>query len=136
MLIAKFALAYFACVFGIGFLLGIVRVLWLAPLVGERTAELLEIPVIVVVFTILARYLVNRWRKRLTLGGTLASGALALAILVAVELTVVLAVRGLTLTEYFDTRDSIAGAVYAASLVLFAVMPSLSFVLGRKHPVS
>lgn len=135
-MIVKFALAYFGCVFGVGFLLGIVRVLWLVPLVGERMAELLEIPVIVGVFTILARYLVNRWRKRLTLGATLASGTLALAILVAVELTVVLVVRGLTLTEYFDTRDPIAGAVYAASLLLFAVMPSLSFLLGRKHSVS
>lgn len=47
-LIAKFTLAYFGCVFGVGFLLGIVRVLWLVPLLGERMAELLEIPVRIV----------------------------------------------------------------------------------------
>ena len=35
------ALLYFALVFGVGFLRGPVRVLWLAPRVGERGAELM-----------------------------------------------------------------------------------------------
>ena len=34
---------YFGLVFGTGFVLGPVRVLWLAPRVGERWAELIEL---------------------------------------------------------------------------------------------
>ena len=33
--------AYFAIVFSIGFALGVVRTLWVAPRVGERAAELI-----------------------------------------------------------------------------------------------
>ena len=38
------ALAYFLIVFGAGFLLGTIRVLLLLPVLGERAAELLEMP--------------------------------------------------------------------------------------------
>jgi hypothetical protein len=40
----------------------------------------------------------------------------------------VLAVRGLTLVEYFRNRDPVAGGVYAALLLLFALMP---WIWGR-----
>src|SRR6185503_11470140 len=37
-------LLYFSGVFAAGFLLGAVRVLWAGPRIGERAAELLEVP--------------------------------------------------------------------------------------------
>ena len=39
------------------------------------------------------------------------------------ELTVVLGLQGLTLQAYVAGRDPVAGTVYAASLVVFALMP-------------
>jgi hypothetical protein len=42
MKILKAAVAYFAIVFGAGFVLGPIRILLVVPLVGERVAELLE----------------------------------------------------------------------------------------------
>ncbi len=44
MQILRAAVFYFLLVFGAGFLLGIGRVLLIVPLLGERTAELLEMP--------------------------------------------------------------------------------------------
>jgi len=41
MRILKAALAYFALVFGAGFMLGPIRILWVAPRLGERMAELM-----------------------------------------------------------------------------------------------
>jgi len=42
----------------------------------------------------------------------------------------VLALHGLTLREYFATRDPVSGTVCVAMLVVFAAMPSL---LGRRQ---
>jgi hypothetical protein len=42
--IVKAGVLYFALVFGTAFLLGIVRTLWIVPLVSARTAELMETP--------------------------------------------------------------------------------------------
>jgi hypothetical protein len=38
--VLKAGALYFALVFGAGFVLGSIRVLWLVPRIGERTAEL------------------------------------------------------------------------------------------------
>lgn len=38
----KPAAAYFSLVFGAGFVLSVVRTLWIVPRVGTRTAELLR----------------------------------------------------------------------------------------------
>jgi hypothetical protein len=52
-------------------------------------------------------------------------GVIALAILLAVEFTLVLWVRGLSFREYLDSRDPVAGTVYLLLLAVFAVMPAL-----------
>ena len=50
-------------------------------------------------------------------------GLLALILLVMLEFTVVLWVRGITLTAYFRERDALAGTIYYLLLVVYAVMP-------------
>ena len=40
----KAGIAYFALVFGAGFVLGMIRVPFLVPRLGERVAELVEMP--------------------------------------------------------------------------------------------
>lgn len=125
MRLVRLALSYFAIVFGVGFALGVVRVLWLVPRLGERAAELLETPVMVAVSYLAARVLFARRPVPLGRREAATAGLLALALLLAVELTVVLALRGLTWEEYLAGRDPVAGAVYLASLALFAVMPVL-----------
>ena len=43
--LAMSALAHFAIAFGIGFLLGTIRLLWLAPQLGVKDAELAKMPI-------------------------------------------------------------------------------------------
>jgi hypothetical protein len=124
--LVRLGLAYFAIVFAVGLALGFVRVLWLVPRLGERAAELLEAPVMVAVSYLAARTVFARPGRR-PVGPYAAAraGLLALGLLVVVELTVVLTLRGLTWDEYVSGRDPVPGAVYLASLVLFALMPVL-----------
>ena len=115
---------YFALVFGVGFMLGVIRVLWLVPRLGERTAELLEAPVMLVAIYFAARFITQRFcaSRRLEY---LSSGVVALLLLLIVEFSAVLGLRGMSIGQYFAERDPLAGAVYVAMLIIFAVMPWL-----------
>jgi hypothetical protein len=126
--ILKAALTYFALVFGAGFVLGIVRTLWLVPLVGERTAEFIETPVMLIVVWLSARFIVGRLNEA-TQVRRLGIGTLALFLLLLAEWGVVRFLREQSMGEYVATRDPVSGAVYLLALVLFAAAPSL---VGRK----
>ena len=115
---------YFGLVFGVGFLLGIVRVLALVPRLGERWAELAEMPLMLVAIVLSARFVVRRFPASQR-AGYLASGGIALFLLVVVELSVVLTMRGMLISDYVAERDPLAGSVYVVMLVIFAVMPWL-----------
>ena len=121
---------YFALVFGVGFLLGIVRVLSLVPNIGERWAELAEAPLMLVAIVFSARFVVRRFPATQR-ASYLASGGVALILLIAVELSVVLTLRGMSISQYVAERDPVAGSVYVGMLVVFAVMP---WLLGRPTP--
>lgn len=113
---------YFALVFSVGFLLGIVRVLLLEPRLGERWAELAEMPLMLLAIVLSARFIVRRFPASQR-ASYLVSGGVALLLLVLVEFSVVLGIRGLTIAQYFSERDPIAGGVYALMLMVFAAMP-------------
>ena len=116
---------YFVLAFGAGFLLGFPRVLWLVPLVGVRAAELIEMPVMLVVIVFAARWVCRRFDVPPDFSPRLEMGLIALALLVAVEFSFVLWLRGLTIGEFIAGRDPVAGAAYAAMLLVFALMPLL-----------
>ena len=104
--------------------------LWLLPLLGERWAELLEMPLMLGVVYVGARWVNRRLAKR---GSRLAAGLLALALLVAMELGLVLQLRGLTFAEYIESRDPVSGAAYLFSLVVFGVAPALLGARSKKQ---
>jgi len=121
----KSGLLYFAFVFGAGFVLGTIRVLWAVPRLGERTAELMETPIMLVVTILAARWVVQRLALPRTPAKRLAVGLVALGLLLVAETTGVLFLRGLTIGEYFASRDPVAGTVYLVMLAVFAIMPLL-----------
>ena len=125
MQVLKAGAIYFAVVFGAGFVLGPIRILVLVPRVGERIAELIETPIMLVVIVLAARWVARRLVTTGTPAQLVAVGCVALGLLLACEFTVVLWLRGLTVPEYMASRDPIAGVVYAVMLVVFAIMPLL-----------
>lgn len=116
---------YFALVFGAGFALGWIRVPFLLPRFGERIAELLEMPVMLVVIYFASRYVVRRFALTSSARFAVAAGAFALVLLLAAELLLVVALQGRSIAGYISDRDPISGTVYLASVILYAVMPWL-----------
>jgi hypothetical protein len=125
MQVLKAGVFYFVLVFGVGFVLGPIRILWIVPRVGQRTAELMEAPIMLGVIVLAARWIARRVAGPPTPLRLLGIGIVALGVLLVVEFTVVLWLRGLTIGEYFGRRDPVAGTVYIMMLGVFAVMPLL-----------
>lgn len=123
--ILKAALFYFAIVFSVGCVLGPIRILWVVPQFGTRTAELLEMPFMLAAIMLAAYWVVRRFAVPLTLRARLGMGWGALVCMLIAEFGMVLQLRGLSIAEYIATRDPIAGAVYYVMLCVFAVMPWL-----------
>lgn len=118
----SFAWRYFALVFGTGFVLGTVRVLWLVPHLGERWAELLEMPLMGLAIWCWARWLLRR--QALGRLHALAAGGLALALLVGAELTLAVLLQERSLQDYIGSRDPVSGTVYLLMLIFYALLPA------------
>jgi hypothetical protein len=61
MQVFKAGVLYFALVFAVGFVQGIVRTLWVVPRVGTRMAELMATPIMLVVTIVTTRWVVLRF---------------------------------------------------------------------------
>ena len=125
MQILKASVLYFALVFGAGFVLGPIRILWVVPRFGTRMAELMETPIMFVVSIVAARWIVRRLAVPSTPSRRLGMGCVALGLLLVAEFTLVLWLRGLSISEYLASRDPVSGTVYYVMLGVFAIMPLL-----------
>lgn len=132
--IVKAALAYWAAIFALGFALGICRVLWIAPALGELGAVLLELPLMLVASWWWAARIV---RAQGVAGpfSALAMGALAFALLLGAE-ALLAAAQGQGLTDWDAALLRPPGLLGFTGQVAFAAMPAtiagLRSARGRK----
>jgi hypothetical protein len=127
--ILKAGLLYFAIVFGMGFVFGTIRTVWVVPHIGTRLAELIETPIMLVVTIVAARWTVLHLAVPSAPFTRIGMGGLALCLLLVAEFGLVLWLRGLSIREYVATRDPLSGTVYYVMLAAFALMPL--FVANR-----
>ena len=131
MKILRAGVFYFMLVFAAGFVLGPIRLAWLVPSVGERTAELMEMPLMLAVVIVAARWTLQRYAVAGLPSHRLAIGCVALGLLVRAEAVIVHFIRGLSIRRYLANRDPVAAAVYYLMLGVFAIMPIL---VGSSRP--
>ena len=124
--VVKAGVLYFALVFGAGFVLGTIRTLWVVQRVGTRKAELMETPIMLVVTIVAARWTVLRMSVPMMWSARLEMDCIALVLMLIAEFGFVLWVRGISIKEYFATRDPVSGAAYYLLLIVFAIMPFLA----------
>ena len=123
--VLKAAVVYFAVVFGVAFLLGVVRVLVVAPRVGPLAAVMIETPLVLIVSWIAARECLARFRIPATAYDRLTLGLIAFALLMVIELAVSVIAFGLTPAEHFAAWASPAGALGLAAQIAFGLIPWL-----------
>lgn len=123
------SLAYFAGVFSIGFVLGVIRVALVVEHLGVRWAELLEQPLMLLASYFVARICLRQFGP-FSAPRRLLIGVLALVLMIAAELALSITM-GQGIEEYVTGRDPVSGTAYGVSLVLFALMPWLA---GKRLP--
>jgi hypothetical protein len=116
------ALAYFAPVFAVAFLLGALRVFVVIPLTGPLVGVALEVPIILALSWLVAGHVLKR--RPLSLGRRLAMGAVAFGLLMLAELALALAF-GQTPRQFITAMASPAGALGLAGQIGFALIPAL-----------
>ncbi|MCK7613789.1 hypothetical protein [Roseibium sediminicola] len=117
------AFSYSLCVFAIGFVLGAVRVLFLAPQAGELTAVAVELPLMLLASYLVAKPVLRHWRIPRRFGDRLAMGSLAFAILMVFEVTLSLTVFGNTLAQHLSRYGEPVAWLGLAGQMVFAAIP-------------
>lgn len=128
--IAKAGASYFAIIFALGFVLGTMRVLWLAPKVGETMAGFIEMPFILGASWLVARWLVRKFAIA-SAGHALAMGGIAFALLMAAELVLGAAAFGMTAREWLASVTRPPGLYGLIGQVVFGLFPWLVVLSGN-----
>ena len=106
----------------IGFIFGTIRVLLFVPRLGETSAVILEIPLILVASWFVCRWCVNRLDVAATVPARSLMGLVAFLVLMSAEVGLG-AVLGRSLVDQVAAYGSQAGAIGLAAQVIFAMFP-------------
>jgi hypothetical protein len=113
---------YAIVVFSIGFTLGTIRVLLLAPRLGETTAVIIEAPIMLAASWPVCRWCLQRLDVRRTVPVRSWMGLVAFLVLMSAEVCMG-AVFGRSLGDQLASYGSPSGAIGLAAQVIFAVFP-------------
>jgi hypothetical protein len=113
---------YAIIVFVIGFILGTIRVLLLAPRLGETTAVIIEAPIMLAASWFVCHWCVDRLDVRRTASTRSLMGSVAFVVLMAAEVGLG-AAFGRLLADQLAAYKSPPGAIGLTAQLIFAVFP-------------
>lgn len=125
------AIFYFTIVFVIAFGLGTIRVLLLAPAIGELAATLIEVPIILIVSWCASAHVVARRAISPAPAPRLAMGAIAFLILMTAETLLGLFVFGRSMADQLNAYQGTTAQIGLAGQIAFAAIPWLQGRLAR-----
>lgn len=129
--VLRAAVLYFLAVYGVGFLLGMIRVLWWTIEHPPERYILVEIPILLLFAWFICGVVVRHRHVAADVRTRLCMGALAFALLMACELWVGWVFGRLTPIDYLHSLGYPINALVLASQVLFGGFPLLRHLLGR-----
>jgi hypothetical protein len=116
-------IVYAIAVFAVGFALGAVRVLWLAPRAGPLLAVAVEAPIMLWVSWKISRWCCSRHALGTALAPRAAMGLTAFAALMLLELATSVFVFGNSWSGFLDSFKSAPALVGLAAQLAFAAIP-------------
>ena len=128
MTVMRSAQIYFGIVFAAGFVLGTVRIFFLAPVTGDLTAVLLEMPIILAMSWWAAGIATRKQPHLATPSARLRIGAIAFLGLMVAEASLTIALGG-TLSGFLQDLQTPVGLTGLAGQLLFALFPWLRLKL-------
>lgn len=116
---------YFLVIFALGFCLGAVRVVWLIPSLGETSALLIEIPIMLAAAWMVSKAIIQRLKLPQEFGVRSKMGGTALALLLVAEALLANVGFGENLHDYLDEYRTTNGAIGLLAQLLFGAIPIL-----------
>ncbi len=123
---------YVALVFAAGFVLGVLRTLVLAPLLGELGAVLVELPVILTVAWLVCARILGRWPQLPPAAA--AMGGLAFLLLMLAETGLSTLLAGRSMAEHLALYAQLPHQVGLAGQLAFAVFPWIQTQRPQRTP--
>lgn len=123
---AAAAAVYFGIVFGLAFILGVVRTLFVAPRTGEVVAVLVETPIVLLISLFAAGWSIRRFSVGAKAPDRLTMGLVAFVLLMTAETALALVVFGRPATQQLASYATLAGAIGLLAQVAFGFIPLLA----------
>jgi hypothetical protein len=124
------ASVYFLALFSLGFALGTIRVLLIAPRFGPLAATAAEVPIMLIAAFWACRWSIRRWRVPSAITTRLAMVLWFLVLLFVFETGLGAALFGRTMTEQWAVLATSAGLIGLAAQFIAALLPT---VVGRRN---
>jgi hypothetical protein len=123
----------FGLVFAAGFVLGTLRELVLRPAIGPDVARLLELPVMITLSWLSARWILRRAGKR-SARWQFEVGLIAFLLLMAAEMALAILILGRGLSAFITDLFTLTGMLSFLAQALLIVMPRLAAsATGSSH---
>ena len=131
--ILKASFAYFAIVFAVGFVLGALRVLITAPLLGDPWATIVELPVMLAGSWLVCNRVIAHWRIPPAAPVRLVLGGLAFAFLIGAEIALGVTAFGRRLEQVLSSYRQTGPLLGLLAQMLFGLFPRIQ---SKLHPPS
>lgn len=121
----RFTVYYAVGIFAVGFVLGTIRTLLLAPRIGALAAVAAEVPVMLLLAWFYCRWLIHRLGINSNRAPLLLWGLLAFFLLMAIEFTASVLVFKQTAPQFWGNLQTPAGILGLAGQFMFGIIPAI-----------
>jgi len=125
-------LAYFGTVFAAGFAMGALRVAFVAPNIGETTAVLLELPIMLALSWIACRWLTDGLDVARSMLARSVMGGLGLVLLLLAEFAFSNILLGRTLSQHLEQYREMPAILGLLGQLAFAAFPAVQLIRVHK----
>ena len=125
----KAGLVYFVSVFAIGFILGMIRIPFLATLFGDLNAVLIELPIILGLAWLICLKIVRTFHVPPIVSSRLVMGGVALVILLIAEFALSTLAFGSSIIDHLRSYLTAPHALGLAGQCVFGLFPVIQLVL-------